>query len=149
MTTIRNTALAVTALFLMVAVLVIILYLPQRSARLRFVRIMLTRSRMKLRKELKPTHPVCRRVMQFDEQTGAFVGEAFDQYRLPGRASTVERRHRDLLGRLENFTPTPTLGHPDAPYVIMQVEIGIVHPTGNPQSEGRFHHLLSETRCHS
>ena len=59
---------------------------------------------------------------------------------------TVERRHRDLLGGGEQFRPAGVLGQPDAPHVVVQVEVGVGDPGGRADAAERLDDALAKAR---
>jgi hypothetical protein len=85
-------------------------------------------------------------VVQLEEVGGLSAGQVLDEDRLPQRAHTIERGHRQHLGHLEHVLERPVLGEAGAPQVVAEVELVVHRPRRRVQAQRVLDDVLLQAR---
>ena len=96
--------------------------------------------------QLGARHAVDRAVVHLRDDADVAVGQALDDVELPQRAAAVERRAGDLRGHLGQLLVPAGGRRPDAADVVVEVEVGVLHPDRVVEPERHLHHPPPERR---
>ena len=93
--------------------------------------------------QVGPRHPVDQGVVRLGQHGPAAVLEALDDPDLPERLGAVELLRHDPPDQLAQLALAPGGGQRGVAQVVLDVEVGVVHPDRPPQLEGDEADLLA------
>ena len=89
--------------------------------------------------ELRPGHAVDRGVVHLGDECDLAVFERLDDPHLPQGPVTVQLPAGDIGRKVGELAHPPRRGQSGPPQVVVDIELGVIHPEGMPQPQGHLH----------